>query len=119
MIKNNGEGTLEIRNFPNGKGEILLLHRFNQEEMFDKCSFCAEIFFAPGQSMGYHKHEKDMEIVYVLSGEIVTVKMTDQKGQFTLDQWQLLGLGKAMVCGMILIKMPKFYPLFSIRACFY
>ena len=71
MIKNNGEGILEIRNFPNGKGEILLLHRFSQEEMFDKCSFCAEIFFAPGQSMGYHKHEKDMEIVYVLSGEIV------------------------------------------------
>src|SRR5690554_3856370 len=94
MIKNSGEGSLEVRNFMDGEGDILLLHRFNQEEMFDKCSFCAEIFFAPGQSMGFHKHEDEIEIIYILSGEIVYVENDGSERTIYPGSMALVGAGQ-------------------------
>ena len=89
------------------------MHRFSQEEMFDKCSFCAEIFLHPVR-VRYHKHEKDMEIVYVLSGEIVYSQDDGSERTIYPGSMAIVGLARPWYANDS-NKDAKVYPLFRLE----
>lgn len=74
MIRKNDESTLhEFRCVGGGDGELEFHHKFTKEEMFGLCRLCSEITLQPGQSIGMHKHENEVEIFYMLHGELVSI----------------------------------------------
>ncbi|MBQ1525612.1 MAG: cupin domain-containing protein [Lachnospiraceae bacterium] len=52
-----GDGTVELINFIN-----------SPEELCSKGRLFSRIILKPGTSIGYHLHEKDSELFYILSG---------------------------------------------------
>ena len=53
-----GDGTVQITNFINGP-----------QELNDKGRLFAKITLKPGCSIGFHVHEKDSELFYILKGQ--------------------------------------------------
>ncbi len=60
-----GDGTVQITNFITGPAELL-----------DKGRLFAKITLNPGCSIGYHVHENDAELFYILKG---TAEYNDNK----------------------------------------
>ncbi|MDD6681909.1 MAG: cupin domain-containing protein [Clostridiales bacterium] len=54
-----GNGTVEVTNFA------------SPAELNDKGRLFANITLRPGCSIGYHVHEKDSELFYLMKGEVV------------------------------------------------
>ena len=52
-----------------GKGTVKLFHILEKEELSGKGRICSREIIEPGVSVGYHKHEVDFELYYVLEGE--------------------------------------------------
>jgi len=54
------------------KGDGLVTKRYgmSREETFDKCRLCGEIVVPPGCSLGEHSHTGEVEIFYMVSGEL-------------------------------------------------
>ena len=73
MLRRAKEATEARRVIQNGVGEILVRTKFRRDEMFDELEMCAEFIISPGQSVGMHTHDKNMDIFYVLSGELTAV----------------------------------------------
>ena len=70
MIRRNNEMREElIQGLKEGKGIIKLFHMLEKEELSGKGRLCAKEIIEPGNSIGYHKHEGDFELYYVLEGE--------------------------------------------------
>ncbi len=56
-----------------GTGKVEILHVFKKEELRGKARLFARIRLVKGSSIGYHLHESEEEIFYILSGRgIVT-----------------------------------------------
>ncbi len=101
MLKKNAESRLEVRNsVRGGNGDAAFYHLWNKgTELNPNTRLCAKIVLEPGCSIGYHVHEKEDEIYYVLSG---TAECNDngnviilQPGDSTLTR---SGEGHSIVC---------------------
>lgn len=87
MIRHNEEYRIEYRDSAiEGTGKVILKHLINgPEELNGKGRTFAIITLNPGCSIGFHKHEGDSELYYILkgtaeyneNGEIRTVKAGD------------------------------------------
>ena len=74
MLLKNGEGMKEYQVIRNGVGEILKINKFGPDETNNKCSMVSELILKPGQCTGFHAHQKDAEIFYMLEGELVYIE---------------------------------------------
>lgn len=57
----------------NGVGVSVFDHILEKTEMKTNCRMFTKITLEPGASIGYHKHEKEEDIYYVING-IATVR---------------------------------------------
>jgi mannose-6-phosphate isomerase-like protein (cupin superfamily) len=74
MIKRNGEMEKEVRErMRGGTGTVEILHVFKQEEMNGHARLFARLRLKKGSSIGYHTHEAEEEIFYILSGSGVVM----------------------------------------------
>ena len=85
MIRRSSEIREEhIHELKGGKGYIKAYHLLEKDELSGKGRFCAREVIAPGYSVGYHKHEGDFELYYILEGEGILndngVEATVRKG---------------------------------------
>jgi mannose-6-phosphate isomerase-like protein (cupin superfamily) len=51
-----------------GTGSVEVLHVFRTEELAGKARLLARLCLRQGSSIGYHRHEKEEEIFYILRG---------------------------------------------------
>ena len=70
MIRRSRECVKELReHMRDGEGTVEILNLATPEELNDKGRLFAEITLHPGCSIGYHVHEKDSEIFYMIKGD--------------------------------------------------
>ena len=86
MIRHENECKLEYReHMRDGDGTVEITNFVNAAELYDKGRLFARIVLKPGCSIGYHDHETDSEIFYIMkgtaeysdNGDIRTVKAGD------------------------------------------
>ena len=86
MIRKAEECSIEYReHMRDGDGTVQLTSLASPEELNNKGRLFSKITLQPGVSIGYHLHDKDTELFYILSGsgeyndngELVTVKAGD------------------------------------------
>jgi len=69
MIRKKAEMEREVRErMRDGKGVVEILHVFRQKELQGKVRLLARMRLVKGSSIGYHLHEGEEEIFYILSG---------------------------------------------------
>jgi len=69
MIKRKQDMQKEVREkMRGGKGQAEILHIFRKEEMQARMRLHARMRLEPGSSIGYHTHEGEEEVFYILSG---------------------------------------------------
>jgi mannose-6-phosphate isomerase-like protein (cupin superfamily) len=62
--------TTEVRErMREGRGTVELLHVFRHEELHGKARLFARLRLPRGSAIGFHRHEGEEEIFYILSGE--------------------------------------------------
>ena len=93
MIVKSGQFREEKRVIADGKGEIVLLHKFEREQLFGKSRLVAEVIIKPGYSIGMHPHDPDAEIYYMLSGELVSISADGTEEPFLPGDAMLTGGG--------------------------
>ncbi len=54
-----------------GNGTVEITHFASPEELNDKGRLFANITLKPGCSIGYHVHETDSELFYIMKGEVL------------------------------------------------
>jgi len=70
MIKKSSEIEANIlTDFKGGTGDITLYHFMTEEEANGAGRLFAKITIEPGNSIGNHKHEGDVEAYYILKGK--------------------------------------------------
>ena len=70
MIRRSRECVKELReHMRDGEGTVEILNLATPEELNDKGRLFAKITLHPGCSIGYHVHEKDSEIFYIIKGD--------------------------------------------------
>lgn len=71
MLKSKDNQREEIRvNMRGGEGQVTLRHLLEKEDMAGKCRLCATFTVEPGCGIGWHTHNPDAEIYYVIKGEL-------------------------------------------------
>lgn len=73
MLVKNGDGMKEYCVIQNGVGEILKLNKFGPDETANRCKAVAELCLEPGQCTGLHAHKDNVEIFYMLEGELACI----------------------------------------------
>jgi mannose-6-phosphate isomerase-like protein (cupin superfamily) len=69
MIKKNADMEREVRErMRGGNGSVEFVHIFRKEELTGKARLFARLRLPPGSSIGFHAHEGEEEIFYILSG---------------------------------------------------
>lgn len=69
MVRKNDERIVEFKCIRGGIGEAKAARILNDvDEMYGKGRLFNHMTLAPGNSVGYHVHEGDNEIYYILSG---------------------------------------------------
>ena len=72
MIRKAAECKKEYReNMRGGDGTVELTSFASSEELYNKGRLFANITLKPGCSIGYHVHEKDSELFYLIKGEAI------------------------------------------------
>ncbi len=75
MIKRSGEMEKEVRErMREGTGTVQILHVFKKEELHGKARLFARLRLARGCSIGYHTHESEEEIFYILRGSALVTE---------------------------------------------
>ena len=75
MIKRQSDMEREVREkMRDGAGEVEILHIFRKEELKGKARLFARLRLRKGCSVGYHPHENEEEIFYILSGSGLVVE---------------------------------------------
>jgi len=75
MIKRSAQMEKEVRErMRDGKGTVEILHLFRKEELKGKVRLFARLRLGSGCSIGYHPHEGEEEIFYILSGSGVVTE---------------------------------------------
>ena len=70
MVKHESDMQQEIRTqMRGGEGEVEILHILKKEEVKGKTRLIARIRLKAGCSVGFHRHEQEEEIYYILSGK--------------------------------------------------
>jgi mannose-6-phosphate isomerase-like protein (cupin superfamily) len=91
MIRRKSEMEKEVReHMRDGKGTVEILHVFRQKELQGKVRLFARLRLQKDCSIGYHLHDGEEEIFYILSG---TGRMTDG------DTTSIVGPGDAVLTG--------------------
>ena len=93
MIVKSGQYREEHRVIAGGKGEIVLRHKFEREQLFGKSRLVAELTIHPGHSVGMHPHDPDAEIYYMLSGALVSINPDGSEEPFLPGDTMLTGGG--------------------------
>jgi len=69
MIKRKTDMPSEVRErMREGSGTVELLHVFRREELRGRARLFARLRLPRGSSIGYHEHDGEEEIFYILSG---------------------------------------------------
>jgi len=69
MIRKNHEMETEVRErMRDGTGTVEVLHVFRSRELKGRTRLFARLRLAAGSSIGFHRHEGEEEIFYILSG---------------------------------------------------
>jgi mannose-6-phosphate isomerase-like protein (cupin superfamily) len=69
MVKRMAEMEKQVREkMRGGAGSVEILHIFRPDELAGKTRLFARMRLLPGSSIGYHVHEGEEEIFYILSG---------------------------------------------------
>lgn len=72
MVKSASQMEKEYRaHMRGGDGDVEIIHLLNQGEYQGQARMVAKIILKPGCSIGYHVHEKEEEIFYLISGSVV------------------------------------------------
>ena len=70
MIKKNADMEREVRErMRGGIGSVEFVHIFRKQDLTGKARLFARMRLPPGSSIGFHTHEGEEEIFYILSGE--------------------------------------------------
>ena len=70
MIRRSKEMRQEsVPELKGGRGTLRLFHILEKDELSGKGRLCSREIIPPGNSVGFHKHEGDFELYYVLEGE--------------------------------------------------
>lgn len=70
MIRKQEELRKEIKSeMRGGKGAVELIHILEKEEMGGKGRLYAKNILPPGTSIGFHPHQEEFEVYYILKGE--------------------------------------------------
>ncbi|NPV53892.1 MAG: cupin domain-containing protein [Firmicutes bacterium] len=70
MIREAKEMAREIRErMRDGKGSVEITHIFKQDELRGKARLVARVTIPPGASIGFHEHNEEEEIYYIISGK--------------------------------------------------
>lgn len=70
MLRRSDEMKLEnIEKLRGGDGTVTIKHLFGKEELLGKTRLVAETILPVGTSIGFHHHENEEEIYYILSGK--------------------------------------------------
>jgi mannose-6-phosphate isomerase-like protein (cupin superfamily) len=70
MIRQNKDMIKEVREkMRDGDGKVEIVHVFKKEELKGKARLFARIILRKGCSIGFHTHENEEEIYYILSGK--------------------------------------------------
>ena len=69
ITKKSSELNIQINeNMRGGDGSIVIKNIADKSEMYEKARLYARLTIKPGCSIGYHVHENEKEIFYILSG---------------------------------------------------
>lgn len=69
------ERKLEIKpQMLGGKGQLEIHHFLNKEDAYGAGRLFAVNTLAPGSSIGYHKHEREYEVYFILEGKAEIVE---------------------------------------------
>ena len=69
MVKTQKEMEREVRErMRDGKGSVEIVHVFKKEELRGRTRLFARLVLQPGSSIGYHIHESEEEIFYIIRG---------------------------------------------------
>ncbi|MBE6592131.1 MAG: cupin domain-containing protein [Ruminococcaceae bacterium] len=83
MIKRQNEFTSDLRESMRGGNGVVELKNFaSTEDMNNKGRMFGTITLKPGCSIGWHVHEKDSELFYILKG---TAKYSDNGNEATVN----------------------------------
>ena len=80
---------VEIENLRGGKGVLKLVHILEQADAYDKGRLFGRMIVPVGASVGYHQHEGNFELYYILKGE---ARVNDNGQESTM------GAGDMMLC---------------------
>jgi quercetin dioxygenase-like cupin family protein len=70
MVKRNADMVSEVRErMRDGSGKVEILHIFKKEELKGKARLFARLRLKKGCSIGYHNHEDEEEVFYVICGK--------------------------------------------------
>jgi mannose-6-phosphate isomerase-like protein (cupin superfamily) len=73
MIKKENEQVPSVRvDVCGGTGRAEVLELFSEKEMHGRARMFKRIILEPGTSFGPHLHHDEIELYYILSGEVVT-----------------------------------------------
>jgi mannose-6-phosphate isomerase-like protein (cupin superfamily) len=69
MIKRSADMVTEVRErMRDGTGTVVFTHVFLKEELTGRARLFARLSLPPGSSIGYHAHDGEEEVFYILSG---------------------------------------------------
>ncbi|MFA6291637.1 MAG: cupin domain-containing protein [Victivallales bacterium] len=70
MIKRSSELKCEVREKMRGGNGIVMIEHFWEPgtELKAKTRLCAKLTLAPGDSIGFHKHDNEEEVYIIISG---------------------------------------------------
>lgn len=92
MVKKAEEMRLEVKErMRSGEGSVKLLHILEREEYRGNSRLIAKIILEPNCSIGWHKHENEEEIFYLLSGKAVFTDGETEKELLPGDACVTLG----------------------------
>ncbi len=70
MVRRENERTVDIKNMFGGPGLARLVRiREDPEELYGKGRVFSHLFLEPGCGVGYHVHQGDGEVYYILKGQ--------------------------------------------------
>jgi quercetin dioxygenase-like cupin family protein len=82
MIKRAEDMVCEIKErMRGGEGRVLITHLLQSGEFKGKSRLIARLSLGPGCSIGYHDHQNEEEIFYVLSGQATLTEAPDSPEQ--------------------------------------
>lgn len=93
VIKNGNYPVRIIEHMMGGEGEFVLEDILQPEEMHGKGRLFARGRLQPGHSVGFHVHEKDMEICFFLSGNGYVEDETGKKEKVHTGDTNIVDVG--------------------------